>query len=106
MRSGYNNSLGICPSCRQHGPYSDGSMIKNTDDMQLQSAICSNCQLTILFMSMGQGAVTTSIAVVTDLSTDDVERFWNADRIQESDIIALHEMMQKPAALRQLLYKD
>lgn len=100
------STLGSCPACSaillppQNKPFKGRG-----GDMSLYYLECPQCQLPVFSVNIHQGAMATSIAFMTDLTREDVEQFWAREQIQERDVLALHEMMQEPATVYQLLYK-
>ncbi|MBI2411086.1 MAG: hypothetical protein HYV32_04315 [Candidatus Kerfeldbacteria bacterium] len=100
------STLGSCPSCSaallppQSQPFQGRG-----DDMSLYYLECSQCQLPVFSVNIYQDAMATSIAFMTDLTREDVKQFWAREHIQEGDVLALHEIMQEPSTVYQLLYK-
>lgn len=75
-----------CPLCsEQYQPF-QASIVEEKDDAQLVHIKCRRCQSAIVALIVNGQLGLTSVGLITDLSSDDVELFKDALPIEEKDV--------------------
>jgi len=68
----------------------DAKVLGEDQEASLVHATCRRCGSSTLSLVMALGEAATSLALVTDLSADDVLRFRDAPEVTVDDVIELH----------------
>ncbi len=93
-----------CPLCsEQYQPF-QASIIEEKSEAQLVHIQCRKCQSSIVALIVNGQLGLTSVGLITDLSSEDVETFKDASAITEEDVFAaFHELQGDPEILRSKL---
>lgn len=64
-------------------------------------AECRQCKSsTVLMVLSGLMGMVTTIGMLTDMSRDDIERFWNAGEITSDDVLYVHRALEQDSYRR------
>lgn len=94
-----------CPVCsEQYQPF-QASIVEEKDEAQLVHIQCRKCASAIVALIVNGQMGLTSVGLITDLSSSDVERFKDAQPITEEELFeAFKEMKDDPIAFKKQLY--
>lgn len=93
-------SLTHCPWCERQFQDLQVYLVAEQEYYQLFHFECASCQTNILAVVSLSGMAVTSVGVVSDLARTDARRLLQAQRIQEDDVIQLHQLLSSPDCLR------
>jgi len=93
-----------CPLCsEQYEPF-QARIIEEKSEAQLVHIQCKKCQSSIVALIVNGQLGLTSVGLITDLSSEDVETFKDASPITEEDVFAaFNELQGDPEDLRSKL---
>ena len=84
-----------CPVCsEQYQPF-QASIVEEKDEAQLVHIQCRKCASAIVALIVNGQMGLTSVGVITDLSSDDVERFKDAHSLNEQDLFNAFNELSK-----------
>jgi hypothetical protein len=84
-----------CPVCsEQYQPF-QASIVEEKDEAQLVHIQCRKCASAIVALIVNGQMGLTSVGVITDLSSNDVERFKDAPSITEQDLFTAFQELKK-----------
>lgn len=84
-----------CPLCaEQYQPF-QASIVEEKAEAQLVHIKCRRCESAIVALIVNGQLGLTSIGLITDLSSNDVESFKDAEPIQEEDVLNGYEELKK-----------
>jgi len=93
--------LSCCPVCSEEYQPFQASIVEEKADAQLVHIQCRKCQSSIVALIVDGQLGLTSVGLITDLSSEDVERFKDAPPLTEDDVFAAYEELKvEPEALR------
>ncbi|MEK7539917.1 MAG: hypothetical protein AAB558_01585 [Patescibacteria group bacterium] len=93
-------SLTHCPWCEHQFQDLQVYLVAEQESLQLFHFECASCQTNILAVVSLSGMAVASVGVMSDLTRGDVHRLLQAQRIQEDDVIQLHQLLGRPDCLR------
>lgn len=93
-----------CPVCsEQYQPF-QANIVEEKADAQLVHIQCRKCQSSIVALIVDGHLGLTSVGLITDLSSQDVERFKDAQPLLEEDVFsAYEELKNEPEKFRSKL---
>lgn len=94
-------ALTHCPWCEHQFKDLQVYLVAEQDTLQLFHFECASCQTNILAVVSLSGKSVTSIGVMSDLARSDAHRLLQVRRIQEDDVIQLHQLLRRPEFIRQ-----
>jgi len=68
-------------------------MLRQNDDSQLWHLLCTNCRHAAMFVIVFTESGINSIGVITDLTSEEGEKFQRQSSVTTEDCIALHEIL-------------
>lgn len=91
--------ISTCPVCRHaYGPY-EATIIDEHDANHLMYLKCQQCQSAIIALVMASQVGLSSIGIMTDLESDEVDQAGAQGQISEDDVLRLvGALAEKPAA--------
>ena len=82
-----------CPLCaEQYQPF-QASIVEEKDDAQLVHIQCRRCQSSIVALLVNGQLGLTSVGLITDLTSSDVETFKDAKPIAEEQVFTTFEAL-------------
>lgn len=92
-QAGEMRLVSACPLCRRQYSLDEAYIIEEKKGVYLLHTECKKCGSSIVAtLVVGKRAV-SSMGLVTDLSSDDVEKFRKAPEINCDDVIDMHAML-------------
>lgn len=87
--------VGPCPTCSNRFKDGEIAAVNQSDTVTLVHADCSSCQSSV-FMTLvrGQAGTVTNVAVLTDLTKKDFEKFSSLKAITLDDVLELHKALK------------
>lgn len=83
-----------CPLCsEQYQPF-QASIVEEKEDAQLVHIECRKCQSSIVALIVNGQLGLTSVGLITDLSSEDVENFKDAQPLTEDDVFEAYQQLQ------------
>jgi len=71
-------------------------ILQKSEQITIVHAECAKCQsAAILTVLSGALGVVTTIGMLTDMSKEDVDRFWNAHEITSDDVLKMHMLLER-----------
>jgi len=84
-----------CPLCsEQYQPF-QASIVEEKAEAQLVHIKCRRCESAVVALIVDGQLGLSSIGLITDLSSDDVELFKDAEPIQEEDVLSGYQELKK-----------
>lgn len=83
--------ISYCPLCNTHYNPMSAKVIEEQEDAHLIHIECRKCSSSIVALVLTGGLGISSVGLVTDLTSDDVLRFKNAQSVSTDDVIDLFE---------------
>lgn len=98
--------ISTCPLC--HATYKPmmAKLLGERDGAHLLHLTCRNCSSLIVALVMTGGVGVSSVGLVTDLTSDDVMRFKDSNPVCTDDVIAVHELLERDAAVIDVLQQS
>lgn len=95
--------ISYCPLCNmQYNPLS-AKILDERDDAHLVHVECRRCGSLIVALVLTGGIGISSVGLVTDLTSEDVLKFKDQDKIQTDDVIELHSALEQDELLPNLI---
>ncbi|MFC1687530.1 hypothetical protein ACFL0L_03035 [Patescibacteria group bacterium] len=69
----------------------DAKVLEESEDTHLMHVVCRRCSSSILVLMLTGDLGISSVGMVTDLTSEDVLKFKNAEEIGSDDVLLLHE---------------
>lgn len=92
-----------CPLCsEQYQPF-QASIVEEKQDAQLVHITCRKCHSSMVALLVNGQLGLTSIGLITDLSSDDVEKFKDAHPLTEEDVFRAFEELSSQSLKKTLL---
>lgn len=85
--------LSVCPVCGNKYTRWKGKVLDETADAELMYVVCPHCGGAMVALVLAMGPVISSIGLITDLTSTDVDKFKMAEKITEDDLIELHNIL-------------
>lgn len=93
-----------CPLCSERYQPFQASILEEKADAQLVHITCRKCQSSVVALIVDGHLGLTSIGLITDLSSHDVERFKEASAITEEQLFEVfQELRDAKGDIHQLL---
>lgn len=86
--------LSYCPLCELSSRPLQAKLLEVKDEAYLIHLQCSRCQSAIIATIMPQNYGLTSIGLITDLNSDEVVHFIDANRISADDVLNFHQLFE------------
>ena len=86
--------VSACPLCRKQYTLDDAYIIDEQAGIYLLHTECKNCGSSIVATLVAGRHAVSSMGLVTDLTSDDVNRFKDAGEISCDDVIDFHACLQ------------
>jgi hypothetical protein len=88
--------IGHCPMCGLSYGSSSVEIIRKSENATIVHAECDDCRsAAILTVFAGLLGMVTTMGMLTDMTREDVERFWNAREITGDDVLRAHISLEK-----------
>lgn len=92
-----------CPLCQARYQPFQANIVEERDDAQLVHIQCRKCKSAVVALIMQGQLGLSSVGLITDLTSDDVQVFKDADPIEEDTVFeALSQLSENP----QILYDN
>ena len=86
-----------CPLCQEQYQPFQASIVEEKEDAQLVHIQCRKCQSAIVALIINGQLGLTSVGLITDLTSVDVEQFKDAQTITEDDVFeAFAQLKRRP----------
>ncbi len=90
--------MSFCPLCETHYNPMEAKIIEQYSDAHLIHVQCRRCLSSIIVLvSLAQSGA-MSVAMITDLTADDVTRLGRSERITCDDVLNFHEIIRSASA--------
>lgn len=97
--------ISYCPLCNARYSTMSAKILEEKEGAHLIHLECRNCGSSIVALIFTGGMGISSVGLVTDLTSEDVIKFKNAQDINSDDVIALHEFLGEEKKLVKELIK-
>ncbi|MDP3794642.1 MAG: hypothetical protein Q8R13_01795 [bacterium] len=99
--------ISSCPLCNRKLRPADASIIAQTAQGALVSAVCRNCSTSLLLAVMGnttdehpwkersRASMVTLVGIVTDLTSSDARRFLHRKSLGVGDVLSIHQRWRR-----------
>jgi len=87
--------MSSCPVCQSKYTQDSIKVIAKQEDSYLLHVSCIKCKSAVLAYLMQTGVGLTTIALLTDLQSDEVEKFSNLRDLNENDILDVYKLLTK-----------
>ncbi|PIS42824.1 MAG: hypothetical protein COT24_01440 [Candidatus Kerfeldbacteria bacterium CG08_land_8_20_14_0_20_40_16] len=95
--------ISYCPLCNtQYNPLA-AKILEEREDAHLIHIECRRCNSSIVALILTGGIGVSSVGLITDLTSDDVLKFKDADDLNLDDVLDFHEALQKDLVLKSIL---
>lgn len=74
------------------------------DEMMLTHGRCKHCGVSMFTLTIGRGAMRTSMNVLTDTSPQDLDALWQNHPLNAEDVAQIKELVEEPSTMKFLLY--
>ncbi|MBI4122280.1 MAG: hypothetical protein HY461_03030 [Parcubacteria group bacterium] len=96
-----------CPLCNEHYQPFQASIVEEKEEAQLLHIQCSKCQSSIVALIVSGHLGLTSVGLITDLTSSDVECFKDAPDVSEAMVLAAYAELKHPGtALHKALQSE
>ncbi len=86
-----------CPLCtEQYRPF-QASIVEEKEDAQLLHIQCHKCHCNMVALIVSGHMGLTSVGLITDLTSDDVERFKDSPAISQDQVLAAYKLFGSSA---------
>lgn len=85
--------FGMCPACEEPLSYNPLAVVSTGSDLTVLHDACRDCRSSVLTVTIGTRNTHTAVSLLTDLTRDEVVRFWTSRSITIDDVIDLHETL-------------
>lgn len=87
--------LGHCPVCSRKYAAQEAEVLRRSETMLVVHVECTDCGSTVLAAIVtGVMGIVTTIGMLTDLSRQDIDRFWNARVLTSDDVLKAHTYLE------------
>lgn len=87
-----------CPGCHDSFEFVHEQVVEESEDKTLIHGSCKKCESQLLLFQFGKDkTILSAIALLTDLTYDDVCAYWAAGQITQNDVLHVHEALQDSA---------
>lgn len=94
--------ISYCPLCNtQYNPLT-AKILEEREDAHLVHIECRHCNSSIVALILTGGIGISSVGLVTDLTSEDVLRFKNAEDISSDDVLILHQLLEEDLLLKSI----
>lgn len=83
-----------CPLCSEAYRPFQASIVEEREDAQLLHIQCHKCQSSMVALIVSGQMGLTSVGLITDLTSDDVERFKDAQAITQDQVLEAFQALQ------------
>jgi excinuclease UvrABC ATPase subunit len=84
-----------CPACHHVFEFTNRQVVRETDEKTLIHGNCQQCKGQLLVFQVGKDqSAMTAIALLTDLTYDDVRAYWAAEQVSQRDVLAMHSALK------------
>ena len=83
-----------CPLCSELYQPFQASIVEEKDEAQLVHIECRKCQSSIVALIVNGQLGLTSVGLITDLTSEDVENFKDAQPLSEEDVFQTFQELQ------------
>ena len=83
-----------CPLCSEEYQPFQASIVDEKDDAQLVHIECRKCQSSIVALIVNGQLGLTSVGLITDLTSEDVQNFKDSQALSEEDVFAAFQQLQ------------
>lgn len=95
-KSFLNESLKVmssCPICQ--GKYNDASvmLVERKDDSYFLHITCPVCASTVLAYVMPSGVGLTTVALLTDMKRNEIQKFISLETVQNDDLLEFYKLV-------------
>lgn len=85
-----------CPLCSESYQPFQASIVEEKEEAQLLHIQCRKCQSSIVALIVNGQLGLTSVGLITDLTSLDVERFKDATALQEQQVLDAYKQLRQP----------
>lgn len=93
-----------CPLCQEQYQPFQASIVEEKEDAQLVHIECRKCQSSIVALIINGQLGLTSVGLITDLTSIDVEIFKDAQPIDEDAVFNAYQEFRKNKFVEELLW--
>jgi hypothetical protein len=86
--------ISYCPLCGTSYTPRRTQVLGEKEDSHLMHIQCGNCSNAIIALVMISSVGVSSVGLVTDLNSDEVERFKVDSKVTTDDVIDMHHLLQ------------
>lgn len=87
-----------CPLCAENYQPFQASIVEEKEEAQLLHIQCRKCQSSIVALIVNGQLGLTSVGLITDLTSGDVEYFKDASRVSEAMVLEAYTQLKQPGA--------
>jgi len=91
-----------CPICnKQYGPVA-AKIVDEKEGAHLVHIQCSHCNSSIVAVVLVGGLGVSTVGLLCDLTSNDVYKFRDSQKVGTDDIIEIHQILQKDQLIKYL----
>lgn len=88
-----------CPACHEAFEFTNRRVVQQSEEKTLIHGNCEHCQGQLLLFQLGKGqSVLSAIALLTDLTYDDVRAYWASEHVSQDDVLEMHRVLKDSSA--------
>lgn len=88
-----------CPACHQEFEFINRRIVHDAAGKMLIHGNCACCKGQLLVFQFGKDqSVLSAIALLTDLTYDDVRAYWASKQVSQQDVLEMHRSLQDSKA--------
>ncbi len=86
--------VSTCPICNQNYNPVQIRVLEEKQDSHLIYITCGYCETSVLAVIINGGLGVSSVGLITDLSSEDVLCFKEAEALSYDDVLDMHEVLE------------
>lgn len=93
----FNESIKLlaqCPICRKQYAQSNAKIVNEVEDAYLLHVRCSRCSSSVLALIFMSGMGITSMGMLTDLNSCDLNKFREWENISKDEVLEMYKHMK------------